>query len=40
MDHNAATFLFDRQERIRWRVSQGTGAKVLAHDIAFLLDPK
>lgn len=37
MDHNAATFLFDRQGRIRLMVSYGAGAKVFAHDIKRLL---
>ena len=40
MDHIAATFLFDRQGRIRLMVSYGAGAKVFAHDIAILLDQK
>ena len=40
MDHNAATFLFDRQGRIRLLVSYGAGAKIFAHDIAILLDQK
>jgi len=40
MDHNAATFLFDREGRIRLLVSYGAGAKVFAHDIKRLLQER
>ncbi len=40
MDHNAATFIFDRKGRIRLLVSYGAGAKTFAHDIKRLLVEK
>ena len=37
MDHTAASFVFDRQGRIRLLVAYGAGAAVFAHDLAQLL---
>jgi len=37
MDHTAASFVFDKQGRVRLLVSYGSGASVFAHDLAQLL---
>lgn len=37
MDHIAASFVFDKQGRIRLLVSQGAGVSVFVHDLAQLL---
>jgi len=37
MDHTAASFLLDRQGKVRVLVSYGAGASVFAHDLAQLL---
>lgn len=38
MDHTAASFLFDKQGRVRVFSRYGSGAEALAHDIRLLLD--
>jgi protein SCO1 len=38
IDHTAATFVFDREGRLRLYVRHGQGAEPLAHDLGLLID--
>lgn len=40
MDHTAASYVFDRQGRVRLFTRYGSGADALAHDLKILLDEK
>ncbi len=40
MDHTAASYVFDRQGRVRLFTRYGTGTEALVHDLKILLDEK